>query len=259
MPYPTHDVTNQPPPLLDYNLYTGDQFLQAAVRVDGASAAQAGLEAFGAACGRAETIQWGFQANAYPPVLRTHDRYGHRIDEVDFHPAYHALLELAVRHGLHGRPWREPGAGAHVARAAHFFLLAQIEAGVGYPLSMTYSGVPALRALPEIAREWEPWLTSYDYDPRHRPAREKRGALCGMAMTEKQGGSDVRANLTRATPAGSAHGPGAEYHLTGHKWFCSAPMCDAFLVLAHTDRGLSCFFVPRFLPDDSKNRFFFFK
>ena len=256
MPYPTHEVTNQPPPLLDYNLYASDAVLQAAIRTDGAAQAHTALLAFGAACGRAETIQWGFQANAFPPVLRTHDRYGHRIDEVDFHPAYHALLDLAVRHGVHGQPWRAPGPGAHVARAAHFYLMTQIEAGIECPLSMTYSAVPALRALPALAAEWEPRLTALEYDPRLRPADDKRGALCGMAMTEKQGGSDVRANQTRAVPLGAAHGPGAEYHLTGHKWFCSAPMSDAFLVLAHTERGLSCFFVPRFLPDDTRNRFF---
>lgn len=256
MPYPTHEVTNQPPPLLDYNVYAGDRILQAAVARDGAVWAHDALLDFGGRCGRAETIQWGFQANASPPVLRTHDRYGHRIDEVEFHPAYHALMALAVEHGLHGQPWRAPGAGAHVARAAHFFLLTQVEAGVGCPISMTYSGVPALRLQPEIAAEWEPRLTSLEYDGRLVPTNQKRGALCGMAMTEKQGGSDVRVNATRAEPGGTRSGPGAEYRLTGHKWFCSAPMCDAFLVLAHTPRGQSCFLVPRFLPDGTKNRFF---
>jgi putative acyl-CoA dehydrogenase len=161
---------------------------------------------------------------------------------------------VAVGHELHALPWREPRPGAHVARAALFFVFAQAEAGHGCPISMTYSGVPALRAQPELAEEWVPRLTSSDYDARFIPAAQKRGALCGMAMTEKQGGSDVRANTTRARPLG-AGGPGAEYAITGHKWFCSAPMCDAFLVLAQTERGLTCFLLPRWLPDGTRNRF----
>jgi putative acyl-CoA dehydrogenase len=187
-------------------------------------------------------------------VLRSHDRYGNRIDEVEFHPAWHRLMEVSVGHALHALPWREPRPGAHVARAALFFTFAQAEAGHGCPISMTYSAVPALRMQPEVAREWEPRLTSTHYDPRPRAASEKLGALCGMAMTEKQGGSDVRANTTRAQALG-AGGPGAEYAITGHKWFCSAPMCDAFLVLAQSERGLSCFLLPRWLPDGTRNRF----
>jgi putative acyl-CoA dehydrogenase len=187
-------------------------------------------------------------------VLRTHDRYGRRIDEVEFHPAWHELMRLAVAHGLHALPWREPRPGAHVARAALFFVLSQVEAGHGCPISMTYSAVPALRVEPELAAEWEPRFTSTAYDPQLRPAPEKTGALCGMAMTEKQGGSDVRANTTRARRLGRP-GPAAEYELTGHKWFCSAPMCDAFLVLAQAERGLSCFLLPRFRPDGTRNAF----
>jgi putative acyl-CoA dehydrogenase len=163
-------------------------------------------------------------------------------------------MRTSVAHGLHALPWREPRPGAHAARAARFFVMTQVEAGHLCPISMTYSGVPALRAQPEVAAEWEPRLTSTAYDPRMRPASEKTGALCGMAMTEKQGGSDVRANTTRAVALG-APGPGREYAITGHKWFCSAPMCDVFLVLAHTERGLSCFALPRWLPDGTRNAF----
>src|SRR5437899_60094 len=228
---PTHEVLNQPPPLEGYNLFATDRAL-------------AGGEALG----------WGVEANANPPVLRTHDRYGHRIDEVEFHPAWHALLRLAVGHELHALPWRDPRPGAHVARAALCFVLEQVEAGHGCPISMTYSVIPALRAQPELAAEWQPRFTSTAYDPRLVPVAQKTGALCGMAMTEKQGGSDVRANTTRAV-ALRARGPGAEYELTGHKWFCSAPMCDAFLVLAQAEQGLSCFLLPRFLPDGPRNRF----
>jgi putative acyl-CoA dehydrogenase len=199
-------------------------------------------------------LAWGAQANAHPPVLKTHDRYGNRIDEVEFHPAWHSLMDLSIRSGLHALPWREPKAGAHVARAALFYMVSQIEAGHGCPISMTYACIPALRRQPDVAAEWEPRLTSLEYDPRPIPASQKRGAICGMGMTEKQGGSDVRANTTRARALG-AGGPGAEYEITGHKWFFSAPMSDAFLVLAQTDRGLSCFLLPRWLPDGRRNRF----
>jgi len=196
---------------------------------------------------------WGAQANESPPVLRTHDRYGHRIDEVEFHPAWHQLMKLSVEHEVHALPWRDPQPGAHVARAALFYLTSQVESGHCCPISMTYSIIPALRLQADVAAEWEPRIVSSEYDPRMLPAPQKRGALAGMAMTEKQGGSDVRANTTRAV-ALNRRGPGAEYHVTGHKWFCSAPMCDAFLVLAHTDKGLSCFLLPRWLPDGSRNR-----
>ena len=253
-PHATHTVFNQAPPFEDVNLFTSDRVLTEALRREGAGWAEERARAFGESAGRRETIAWGFQANEHPPVLRTHDRNGNRIDEVEFHPAWHALMALGVGHGLHALPWSEPRAGAHVARAALFMMLAEVEAGVGCPLSMTYSAVPALRLQPELADEWEPRLTSTVYDPRSAPAAGKTGALCGMAMTEKQGGSDVRANTTAARPIG-AGGPGGEYEITGHKWFCSAPMCDAFLVLAQALGGLSCFLLPRFMPDGERNRF----
>ncbi len=250
----THTVFNQPPPFEDINLFTSDRALTEALRREGAEWAEERARDFGEIVGRRETIAWGFQANEHPPVLRTHDRTGNRIDEVEFHPAWHALMALGVKHGLQALPWSEPRDGAHVARAALFMLLAQVEAGVGCPLSMTYSAVPALRLQPELAAEWEPRFASTAYDPRLTPAGDKTGALCGMAMTEKQGGSDVRANTTAARPLG-AGGPGGEYDLTGHKWFCSAPMCDAFLVLAQAPGGLSCFLLPRFTPDGRRNGF----
>jgi putative acyl-CoA dehydrogenase len=246
----THEVFNQPPPFQDVNLFTSDRVLTEALRREGAGWAEERAQAFGEIAGRAETIAWGFQANEHPPVLRTHDRRGERIDEVEFHPAWHSLMALGVEHGLHALPWREPRPGAHVARAALFMMLAEVEAGVGCPLSMTYSAVPALRQQPELAAEWEPRFTSTVYDPRPVPVAEKTGALCGMAMTEKQGGSDVRANTTQARPLGDG-----AYEITGHKWFCSAPMCDSFLVLAQAPGGLSCFLLPRFTPDGRRNRF----
>ena len=245
----THEVLNQPPPLRDYNVFTTDRALQDALSREGAGWAHARAVSLGARCGSGEVLDWGVQANANPPLLRTHDRYGHRIDAVEYHPAYHELMRLSVGHGLHALPWREPRAGAHVARAALFYMVSQIEAGHGCPISMTYSGVPALRVEPELAREWEPRLTSTHYDGSFRPANEKSGALCGMAMTEKQGGSDVRANTT-----GAEQGDGG-WLITGHKWFCSAPMCDAFLVLAQTAKGVTCFLMPRWLPDGTRNRF----
>ena len=248
----THEVLNQPPPLRNYNVFEADRVLAEGLEREGGGWAAERARALGAIAG-GEAIDWGVQANAFPPVLRTHDRYGNRIDEVEFHPAWHRLMQLAVGHALHALPWREPRPGAHVARAALFFVVAQAEAGHGCPISMTYSAVPALRMQPELAEEWEPRLTSTHYDPRPIHAAAKGGALCGMAMTEKQGGSDVRANTTRARALG-AGGPGAEYAITGHKWFCSAPMCDAFLVLAQTERGLSCFLLPRWLPDGTRNR-----
>ena len=250
---PTHEVLNQPPPLQGYDLFTTDRVLVEALRREGAGWAEERVQRLGAIAG-GEPLAWGRLANANPPVLRTHDRYGNRIDEVEFHPAWHELMRLSVAHELHALPWREPRPGAHAARAALFYVLGQVEAGHGCPISMTYSAVPALRVVPEIAAEWEPRLTSTTYDPRPIPASEKAGALCGMAMTEKQGGSDVRANTTRARPLGRP-GPGAAYELTGHKWFCSAPMCDVFLVLAQAERGLSCFLLPRWLPDGTRNRF----
>src|SRR5438105_5054525 len=246
----THEVANQPPPLEGYNVVDQDASLREAVEREGAGWGLDRIRAVGEIAGSAETIAWGFQANEHTPELRTHDRYGNRIDEVEFHPAWHALMKAAVEHELHAGPWRDPRPGAHVARAASFYALTQAEGGFGCPISMTYAGVPALRTNPELTAEWEPRFLSTVYDPRSIPASEKDGALCGMAMTEKQGGSDVRANTTRAEPIG-----GGAFEITGHKWFCSAPMCDAFLVLAQAPGGLSCFFLPRWRPDGTRNAF----
>jgi len=250
----THEVFNQPVPLEDYNPFDADRPLVEALRREGGEWAEAEARELGAICGSRQTIRWGFEANERRPELRTHDRYGHRIDEVEFDSSWHELMRIGIGHGLHAEPWRQPGPGAHVARAAKFSLLMQAEAGVGCPISMTYSAIPALRHQPGLAEEWEPRLLSLDYDERSIPADRKSGALCGMAMTEKQGGSDVRANTTVATPLNGG-GPGAEYELVGHKWFCSAPMCDAFLVLAQTDSGISCFLMPRWTPDGERNAF----
>jgi putative acyl-CoA dehydrogenase len=250
----THEVFNQPPPLTGYNLFAADLVLAEALRREGAGWAEPRLVEFGRLMGSEEAIRWGFQANENPPVLRTHDRFGNRIDEVDFHPAWHEFMRMSVAHGLHCLPWAEPQRGAHVARAALMLLASQNEAGHTCPVSMTYSSVPALRKQPELAREWEPRICSTHYDPRCAPASEKNGALIGMAMTEKQGGSDVRANTTSAHPIDGGRSRG-EYAITGHKWFCSAPMCDAFLVLAQAPGGLTCFLLPRWTPDGERNRF----
>jgi putative acyl-CoA dehydrogenase len=245
---PTHEVTNQPPPLEGYDVFGADAALVEAVDREGAAWAADDLHALGRLAGSPEAIAWGFEANRNPPELRTHDRFGHRIDEVAYHPAYHELMRVAVGHGLHGAPWAVEQPGAHVARAAGFVTWSQVEAGHGCPVSMTYSVVPALRHQPDLADEWEPRLVARAYDPRSVPAREKPGAIAGMGMTEKQGGSDVRANTTRAEAVGDG-----TWTLTGHKWFCSAPMSDVFLMLAQVPDGLSCFLVPRWLPDGERN------
>jgi putative acyl-CoA dehydrogenase len=250
----THEVLNQPPPLSGYNLFTSDRALGEALDREGAGWARTRAVRLGARAGDPEVQHWGFQANENPPRLRTHDRYGHRIDEVEYHPAYHQLLGLAIENELHALPWRESGGGGHVARAALESLVYQVEAGVFCPVSMTYAAIPALRHQPELAREWEPRLTTARYDPRSLPADQKMGATSGMAMTEKQGGSDVRANTTVARPLGAA-GAGREYELVGHKWFCSAPMSDVFLVLAQAKAGPGCFLMPRWRPDGTRNRF----
>jgi putative acyl-CoA dehydrogenase len=249
---PVHHVANQPPPLEDYDVFGADAALGEAVVREGASWALDELHEVGRRAGSAECIAWGFAANANPPRLRSFDRYGHRLDEVEFHPAWHQLLGYAVAHGMHGAPWADRRPGAHVARAAAFFVWSQAESGHGCPVSMTYASVPTLRVQPELARVWEPLVESTVYDPVLRPVGDKAGALVGMAMTERQGGSDVRANLTRAEPV-EGGGPAGVYRLTGHKWFCSAPMCDAFLVLAQAPGGLSCFLMPRVLPDGARN------
>ncbi|QOV34771.1 acyl-CoA dehydrogenase family protein [Streptomyces ferrugineus] len=248
----THTVTNQPPPLVGYDVYTADRALTAAVERHVAPRAldevREELAAFGRTCGSAQAQEWGVLANENPPRLRTHDRYGHRIDEVDFHPSWHRLLGKGVSAGLTAA-WVRPG--GHVRRAAAFLMWTQVEAGNGCPLSMTHAAVPALRTDPGLAAEWEPRLTSMVYDQGLRPAGRKAGALFGMGMTEKQGGSDVRANTTTATPLAEA----GTYLLTGHKWFCSAPMSDGFLVLAQAPEGLTCFLVPRVLEDGGRNPF----
>jgi putative acyl-CoA dehydrogenase len=249
---PTHEVLNQPPPLAGHDLYDADPVLAEALHREGAGWAEEETRALGVLAGGPEALAWGEAADANPPVLRTHDRYGRRVDEVEFHPAWHRLLGTAVEHGLHAAPWRDPRPGAQVARAAGFYLWTQVEAGHGCPVSMTFAAVAALRAAaPGLAQAWEPKLTALAYDPVLAPVATKAGTLCGMAMTEKQGGSDVRANTTTAAPAGSD----GLWLLTGHKWFCSAPMSDAFLVLAQAPAGLSCFLVPRVLPDGAGNRF----
>ncbi|MGI5412160.1 acyl-CoA dehydrogenase family protein [Streptomyces chartreusis] len=248
----THTVTNQPPPLVGYDVYTADRALSEAVGRHVAPELQdevgEELAAFGRTCGSAQVQEWGVLANENPPRLRTHDRYGHRIDEVDFHPSWHRLLGKGVSAGLTAA-WARPA--GHVRRAAAFLLWTQVEAGNGCPLSMTHAAVPALRTDPGLAAEWEPRLTSMIYDRELRPAERKAGALFGMGMTEKQGGSDVRANTTTATPLAES----GTYSLSGHKWFCSAPMSDGFLVLAQAPDGLTCFLVPRVLADGGRNVF----
>lgn len=247
-------VANQAPPLAGYNLYQSDAALGSAVERECAGWAGSTLTDFGEFAGSEEAIQWGFQANENPPVLRTHDRFGNRIDEVEFHPAWHNLMRESIRHGLHNLPWCDGRAGAHAGRAALLFLASQNEQGHTCPVSMTYSCVPALRNDAELFAGWDPLLRSCEYDPRSLPPREKTGGLIGMAMTEKQGGSDVRANITVAEPSGGS-GERAEYRITGHKWFCSAPMCDAFLMLAQAPGGLTCFLLPRWTPDGERNNF----
>ncbi|MGW2817490.1 acyl-CoA dehydrogenase family protein [Streptomyces sp. NPDC001415] len=248
----THTVTNQAPPLVGYDVFTADRALTEAVErhtapelLDEVREELAGL---GRTAGSAQAQEWGVLANENPPKLRTHDRYGNRIDEVEFHPSWHRLLGKAVSAGLTDA-WGRPA--GHVRRAAGFLVWTQAEGGHGCPVSMTHAAVPALRTDPALAAEWEPRLTSHVYEQGLRPAAEKGGVLFGMGMTEKQGGSDVRANTTSAVPL-SADG---EYVLTGHKWFCSAPMSDGFLVLAQAPGGLTCFLVPRVLADGTRNVF----
>ncbi|MFJ2210994.1 acyl-CoA dehydrogenase family protein [Streptomyces sp. NPDC101062] len=248
----THTVTNQVPPLVGYDVFRADRVLSEAVERHSApgllDGTRAELTALGRAAGSAEVQEWGARANDHPPVLRTHDRYGNRIDEVDFHPDWHHLLGRAVSSGLTDA-WGRPD--GHLRRAAGFLVWSQAEAGHLCPVSMTHAAVPALRADPALAAEWEPRLTAHAYEPGLRPAAGKAGALFGMGMTEKQGGSDVRTNTTAALPLDAS----GEYVLTGHKWFCSAPMSDGFLVLAQAPGGLTCFLVPRVLPDGTRNVF----
>ncbi|HXV91691.1 MAG TPA: acyl-CoA dehydrogenase family protein [Pseudonocardia sp.] len=244
----THEVTNQVPPLVGFST-ADDPALTEALHREGAGWAEPVVRAAGEKAGGAEAQEWARLANEHEPVLRTHDRYGHRIDEVEFHPAWHHLMATAVGFGLSGAPWRDERPGAHVAWAATSYAWGQVEAGHGCPTTMTYAAVPALRHAPELAEVFEPLLASTEYDPGLREPRTKRGLLAGMSMTEKQGGSDVRANTTRAVPAADG-----TYRLTGHKWFTSAPTCDVFLVLAQAPGGLTCFLLPRVLPDGGRNR-----
>src|SRR6266850_538929 len=248
------EVFNQPPPLEDYNLFANDVPLRDAVRREGADWAESTISEFGALMGRAENLRLGELANRHPPTLHTHDRFGHRVDEVEFHPAWHELLRIGVAHQHHSLPWTNPRAGAHVARAALNMLRHQVDEGASCPLTMTFAVVPSLRLQPELAAEWLPRILSDEYDSRFIPPSQKRGVLFGMALTERQGGSDVQSNTTRAVPL-NKNGPGADYEINGHKWFCSAPMCDAFLTLAQTEKGLSCFLLPRLLPDGTRNGF----
>lgn len=243
----THDVANQPPPFEDVNLFTSDVALQAAVKAAGGELHAERLSAFGARTGAAETAAWAMQANENPPRLKTFDRYGQRIDEVEFHPAYHRLMALGVEAGIASAAWSGVAAG-HVLHAALEFLMAQAEPGVCCPMTMTSAAPAALQRRSDIAAIWMPKLLASRYDPSCEPMLGKSGVTIGMAMTEKQGGSDVRANTTHAIPRVDGG-----YALTGHKWFCSAPMSDAFLTLAYTDRGLTCFLVPRWTPDGERN------
>ncbi|MCP2261985.1 putative acyl-CoA dehydrogenase [Streptoalloteichus tenebrarius] len=247
----THEVVNQVPPLVNHDV-ADDPALLEALRREGAGRSEERLRELGRLAGSEQAQEWGRLANAHPPVLHTHDRYGHRVDEVEFHPAWHELMTVAVRHGLHAAPWRSDEPAAHAARAAAFLVWSQVEAGHGCPISMTYASVPALRLAPDLAERYEPLLAAPHYDPGTRPPDTKRGLVAGMSMTEKQGGSDVRANTTRAVPAGDG-----TYRLTGHKWFTSAPMSDLFLTLAQAPGGLSCFLLPRVLPDGTRNRLHF--
>ncbi|HVS64222.1 MAG TPA: acyl-CoA dehydrogenase family protein [Thermoanaerobaculia bacterium] len=246
----THQVTNQPPPLGDLDLFECDLALREGLERAGAAWAEGRVRGYALDMGTQRAMSLGREANRHEPELRAFDRFGHRIDEVEFHPAWHELMSLSMAHAVHALPWIEPRSGAQAARSAMHSILSQVEAGHGCPISMTYACVPTLRAEPPVAAEWEPRVHSTEYDPRPLPAADKRSATVGMAMTEKQGGSDVRANTTRARKIG-----GDEYELMGHKWFCSAPMSDAFLTLAKTREGAppTCFLVPRRRPDGSRN------
>jgi len=245
----THEVTNQPPPFEDINLFTSDAALRDAVEHAGASGHVDRLSAFGMRCGSAEVADWAMQANRNPPQLRAFDRYGERLDEVEFHPAYHQLMALGLDAGVAGAAWSGAPSG-HVLHAALEFLMSQAEPGVCCPMTMTYASVAALRHQPQTAAQWTPKILASTYDPASAPARDKKAVTIGMAMTEKQGGSDVRANTTRAERSGEA------FSLVGHKWFCSAPMSDAFLTLAYSEKGLSCFLVPRWRPGGERNSLF---
>lgn len=245
-------MTNQPGPLEPYNLFTSDPVLAEAFAREGGGDTEL-LAEFGERAGSEEVFEWGHQANRFPPELLTHDRFGDRVDEVKYHPSYHSLLDLSVSSGIHSMRYEaQPGDGRYVTRNALMNMMCQVDMGHLCPISMTGAALPALRHTPELAEVWEPRILTRDYDPRLIPPEEKSGVLLGMGMTERQGGSDVRANISTAAPVNGG-GPAGEYRLEGHKWFTSAPMCDGFLVLAHAPKGLSCFLLPRVLPDGSRN------
>jgi len=248
----THEVTNQPPRLQNYPSFRADSALYEALRAHCSAAELTELDRFGQACTMPERIQLGFDANAYKPTLMTHDRYGERVDQIDFHPSYHQLMQIACEHGLHASPWRQPANNAHLFRMAKYYLHTQVEAAHGCPITMTFASLPALRHSPRLMDAFTAKITALAYDPSNRPFFEKSSLTVGMAMTEKQGGSDVRGNSTLAEYQGKDEF-GEQYVLVGHKWFVSAPMCDLFLVLAQAPKGITCFLVPRWRPDGSKN------
>ena len=250
----SHEVVNQPPSLVDYNVYLRDPALREWVAPGDAGWAEPDLAEYGALAGSEEVIRLGFEANEFRPVFESHDPQGRRVDRVRYHPAYHRLMEMAIERGIHSLPWTEERPGAHVARGALEYLQHQVESGHGCPTTMTFASIPTLRVQPDLASAWEPRVTARVYDPRDVPMADKHGLTLGMAMTEKQGGSDVRANSTAAEPAGNG-GPGEEYRVTGHKFFVSAPMSDGFVILAQTPAGLSCFLLPRWRADGTRNAF----
>ncbi|WP_396588723.1 acyl-CoA dehydrogenase family protein [Bermanella sp. R86510] len=256
----THEVFNQPTALDPYNVYDSDPALKHWLAVFSAQWHESELSKYGQRVG-SDLFEAGFAANKFKPEFKSHSRFGERIDQVDYHNAYHLLMQTAIEAGHHSLPWTEKKMGAHVARAALEYMHTQADPGSGCPLTMTFAAVPALMHQPNIAKDWLPKITARHYDGRNIPFYEKQGLTIGMAMTEKQGGSDVRANSTKAYPIAKV-GPGEAYEIVGHKWFCSAPMCDAFLVLAHTyneqgaSNGLSCFLLPRWRPDGSKNEMY---
>jgi len=247
----THEVFNQPAALEGHNAWDSDRVLQQWTRVFGGAWAESEFGAYGARVG-GDLQAAGFEANKFKPEFTPHDRFGRRVDLVSFHPAYHDLMQAALETGMHALPWTGSGPALHVVRAALSYMHTQADPGTGCPLTMTFAAIPALRAQPELYQQWAPKIMARTYDPRNVPFYEKEGLTIGMAMTEKQGGSDVRANTSKAYPLG-LDGTTPTFEIVGHKWFCSAPMCDAFLVLAHSENGLSCFLLPRWRPDGTKN------
>ncbi|HEX9718977.1 MAG TPA: isovaleryl-CoA dehydrogenase [Ramlibacter sp.] len=248
----THEVFNQAEPLVDYNLFEGNRALRDALKFNAPQLDSGPLAVLGAKLGSQEMQAHARLANVHTPQLRSHDRVGRRIDLVEFHPSYHALMAAATAAGLHGTPWTSKAASPHVLRAASFMLFTELEPSTLCPISMTYAVTPALRRNEAVYADWGRGLASRAYDPAMKLWRDKPGLTMGMGMTEKQGGSDVRSNTSEAVPDGQDSW-GQRYRVTGHKWFLSAPMCDAFLVLARTPGGLSCLFLPRVLPDGSIN------